>query len=311
MLIAKRISKEFINSFEPNDCWLNEVEIREYLSTSPDYISRKVGPRIAYFHINSETEIYLDVLFGRIKVYYGPKITDVILNELQKVADQFGAKIFDYNNKEYPIEKIRSAQEKMAKLDAMRGQEFHTESFGVNNMWIAFEASREEVLWYFDKEHNLVLEGGKYPWEKAISMMHNVEGIFVFEYKKWTFVAGIKTEILFGCPPSDEATSEKCHVNKLIQWGKRFNELQFYQHYDRSTFFNAFYRIHAKEIVYGEYETEFYNKTYGAKPDGIIKMPSNEAYNAAGVWSIDPDTLRFEPELKNAKPWIMNIKQNA
>ncbi len=307
MIIAKGISKEFINSTEPNEYWLDEVEIRAYLSTSPDYISRKVGPRIAYFHINSETEIYLDVFFGRIKIYYGPKITDVILNELQKVADRLGAKIFKFNYEEYPIEKIRAAQEKMAKLDAIRGQEFHKESFGVNNMWISFEASREEVLRYFDKEQNIVLEGAKYPWEKAISMMYNGEGIFVYGYKKWTFLAGIKTEVLFGCPPSGEAKSEQCHVSKLLEWGKRFNELQFYQHYDRSTFFNAFYRIHAKEIVYGEYETESYQTTYGTKPDGIIKMPGNEACHAAGVWSIDPDTLRFEPELKNAKAWIMNI----
>ena len=290
---------------------LIENQLHEYLSSLNYFKPKKIGPRVLYFYELNDIKFNFDIFNGKMKVYFPTSINDKIIVEMQKVAEKFNGFIFDNDDKPYPIQKIRAAQEKMAKLDAMRGQEFHAESFGVNNMWITFEASKEEVLWYFDKEHNIVLEGAKYPWKKAISMMYSCEGIFVFEYKKWTFVAGIKTEVLFGCPPSTESISEKCHVSKLLEWGKRFNELQFYQHYNRSTFFNAFYRIHAKEIVYGEYETEFYNKTYGAKPDGIIKMPSNEAYNAAGVWSIDPDTLRFEPELKNAKPWIMNIKQNT
>ncbi|MBK8346850.1 MAG: hypothetical protein IPL08_04240 [Saprospiraceae bacterium] len=295
----------------PNEHWLDEIMVRTFFEKSPKYKIRYIQDlERNIYDLKLDEKISFDFANGRINISFD-KINNILLDECYTIAEELGAKYFDFSDKEYPIEKIRSAQEKMAKLDAMRGQEFHTESFGVNNMWIAFEASREEVLWYFDKEQNIVLAGAKYPWEKAISMMHNGEGIFVLEYKKWTFLAGIKTEVLFWCPPSSESISEKCHVSKLLEWGKRFNELQFYQHYDRSTFFNAFYRIHAKEIVYGEYETEFYNKTYGAKPDGIIKMPSNEAYNAAGVWSIDPDTLRFEPELKNAKPWIMNIKQNA
>ena len=294
----------------PEEIRLNESIVINFIESLGYYTKVKNFHGEGFTYNLESPYLILQYFKGWIMIYYD-KADAPTLAELQKVADGVGGVLLINPAMAYPIEKIRAAQEKMAKLDAMRGQVFHNESFGVNNMWIAFEASREEVLWYFDKENNLVLEGAKYSWKKAISMMYSCEGIFVFEYKKWTFVAGIKTEILFGCPPSSESISEKCHVSKLLEWGKRFNELQFYQHYDRSTFFNAFYRIHAKKIVYGEYETESYNKTYGAKPDGIIKMPSNEAYNAAGVWSIDPDTLRFEPELKNAKPWIMNIKQNT
>jgi hypothetical protein len=295
----------------PDEYWLDEIIVRKFFEKDSKY-NVKYIPDLErnIYQLKDDKEIWFDFAKGRINISYD-KINIILLTECYTIAQIFGAKFFDYSDKEYPIEKIKAAQEKMAKLDALRGQEFHTESFGINNMWITFEASREEVLWYFEKEHNIILEGAKLTWKKAISTMYSGEGIYVFEYKKWTFIAGGKTELLFGCAPSTEAESEKCHVNKLLEWGKWFNELQFYQHYDRSEYFNAYYRIHAGEIVYGEYETESYKKSYGTKPDGIIKMPSNEAFNAAAVWSIDPDVLRFEPELKGAKPWVMNISQNS
>ena len=305
MWLAKNLPNgNSILSLSDNNKFL-ELEVRKYLSGLEEFETKDFGiGRLYYVHKDKSNNIKLDVINGAILVFYD-KINDKLLVILQDIADALNAFILINESTLYPIEKIRAAQKRFAKLEKQGTAIYQIESFGINNMWLTIKAPKVEVINHF----NLI--GQQYSWKKALELMHKNDGLFLFEYKKWTFVAGIKTEVLFGCPPSTESISEKCHVSKLLEWGKRFNELQFYQHYDRSTFFNAFYRIHAKKIVYGEYETESYNKTYGAKPDGIIKMPSNEAYNAAGVWSIDPDTLRFEPELKNAKPWIMNIKQNT
>ncbi len=280
---------------------LIENELHEYLSSLNYFKPKKMGPRVLYFYDLNDIKFNFDIFNGKMKVYFPTSINDIIIVEMQKVAEKFNGFIFDYDDKPYPIEKIRAAQERWAKKDIHKKKEYLKESFGVNNMWLAIMASKHDVAAYFN------LSGKQSTWQKAIEMMYGGNGIFVFEYKGWTFLAGIKTEILFGCKPGSEKEIEKCHVDKLLDWGQRFNDIQLYQHYDRSAYFNAFYRVLDGKIEYGEYETESYQTTYGTKPDGIIKMPGNEAYHAAGVWSIDPDTLRFEPELKNAKAWIMNI----
>lgn len=167
-------------------------------------------------------------------------------------------------------------------------------------MWLAILSSLQEVKDYY----NLV--GQEKPWGEALKNMHGCEGMFMYEFNGWTFIAGQKTDILFNCQAKGEKGIEKCHVDKLLEWGKTFNDVQLFMHYDRSMYFNAFYRVLNGEMVYGEYETESYQTNYGNMPINVKELPDNNANTVAMEWSYDPDYLRYQKKLENAKAWVVN-----
>ena len=180
--------------------------------------------------------------------------------------------------------------------------EYQEESIGGNNMWLAIRSNLEFVQEYFD------IEGQQKPWQEAIENMQACEGLFMFEYGGWVFIAGQNLGGLFGSYPKGEEAIEKHQVEKLLNWGKVFNDVQLYMHYDKSMYFNAFYRVLNGALVYGEYETESFQKKYGKMPKTVKDLPDNNANTVAMEWSYDPDYLCFQKALKDAKAWLVNVR---
>lgn len=126
-----------------------------------------------------------------------------------------------------------------------------------------------------------------------------------------TFITGQKTEILFACQAKGEEAIEKCHVDKLLDWGRTFDDVQLFMYYNRSMYFNAFYRVLDGEMVYGEYYTETYQKKYRKMPKDVEDQLSNNTNNLATEWSYDPHYLRYQKELENANAWVVNVKKRC
>lgn len=240
---------------------------------------------------------------GVVKVFYGQPLTDKIVVELNKVAESLDAKLLINPQQEYPRYKIIAAQKRLAKKVKELQVEYQKESFGGNNMWLVIRASEKEVMDFFR------LKGEKKRWEEALENMHACTHMFLFEFRGWTFLAGQLVDSLFvEKGVTGEEAIEKLHVDKLLKWGKSFTDVQLYMHYDRSMHFNAFYRVLNGEIIYGEYESESYHKTYGKMPKNVKDLPDNNANMVAIEWSYEPDYLRFQKELKNANSRAVNIK---
>ncbi len=245
----------------------------------------------------------LDFIHGGLHVYYDKMQADLIV-ELSKIADALNAKLLISPQQEYPREKILAAQTRLAKKSKKPVVEYQEESFGGNNMWLAVRGSATDV-----KEH-FQLDGDERLWDVALKEMHACRGMFMFEFRGWTFIAGQKTEVLFDCQGEGEGEIEMCHVHRLLEWGRTFNDVQLFMHYDRSLYLNAFYRVLNGEMVYGEYETESCKRKYGKLPKNVKDLHDGNANTVAVEWSYEPDYLRYQRELKDAKAWIVNVARS-
>ncbi|MCB0668428.1 MAG: hypothetical protein KDC80_21535 [Saprospiraceae bacterium] len=252
----------------------------------------------------SEKLARLDLIQGSLHVYYDKIQADLIV-ELSKIAYSLNAKLLINPQQEYPRQKILAAQKRLTKKSKKPEVEYQKESFGGNNMWLVIRSNITYVKKYF------CLQGEEKPWSEALKKMHACAGMFMFEFCGWTFIAGQKTDILFDCQVKGEKAIVKCHVDKLLEWGKAFNDVQLFMHYDRSMYFNAFYRVLNGEMVYGEYESESYQKKYGKIPENVKDLPDGNANTVALEWSYDPDFLRYQKELEDAKAWVVNVKEEA
>jgi hypothetical protein len=286
------------------ELFIEPVKYLNYFKSNPNYHLRIGEYFREYDYKNNVTDFSIDLVpAGFIKVFYGQRITDELIVELQKIADHFGAKVLASIDFEYPKSKIITAQKRLAKKNKQIEIEYQKESFGFNNMWLAINENLVKVKEFYK------LEGEEKEWNEALELMYNCEGILMYEFRGWTFLAGQNIETLFDCKEKGENKIEKFHVEKLKDWGKSFYDIQLYMHYDRSMFFNAFYRILNGEIVYGEYHTESYQKKYGKLPKNLKDLPDNKAYTIASEWSYDPDYLRFCPELDDVKAWIVETRK--
>jgi hypothetical protein len=126
--------------------------------------------------------------------------------------------------------------------------------------------------------------------------MYKSEGIFVFYYNGWTFLAGPKVESLFNSNYFGGNSFDQKYINHMIEWGKTFCDVQLYLHYDRSENLNAFYRVLNGTLFYGEYYSEDYSKKHGRLPKNLKHLSEVEAATAASEWSYDPDFLRYQKE---------------
>lgn len=241
---------------------------------------------------------------GKIYISYS-KLEDISIVVINRVAGDLGASFLDHSGHVFPKSKVIAAQKRLAKKSKELQIEYQKESFGGNNMWLAIRSSLEETREFYN------LEGEEKPWAEALENMHAGEGMFMYEFRGWAFIGGQKTEILFDCQVRGEKAIEKCHVDKLLEWGKTFNDVQLFMHYNRSMYFNAFYRVLNGEMVYGEYETESYQKKYGKLPKNVKDLTDSDANTVALEWSYDPDYLRYQKELENAKAWVVNVKEGA
>ncbi len=241
---------------------------------------------------------------GRIMISYS-KISSELVVFAAQIAKDLQANFYINDKDVYPNSKIIAAQKRLAKKSNESEVEFQKESFGGNNMWLAIRSSLEGIKEFYN------LKGEEKPWAEALANMHACEGMFMYEFKGWTFIAGQKTDILFDCQVKGEEAIEKYHVDKLLKWGKTFSDVQLFMHYDRSIYFNAFYRVLNGEMIYGEYETESYQKKYGKMPKNVKDLPDSNANTVALEWSYEPDYLKYQKELENAAAWIVNIKDEA
>lgn len=243
----------------------------------------------------------LDLIKGGIHIYYD-KITPDLIVELNGIAESLDARLLINPQQEYPRHKIIAAQKRLSKKSKEPLVEYQKESFGGNNMWLAIRSNFEEVKAFYN------LKGEEKPWAEALANMHTCNGMFIYEFKGWTFLAGQLVDTLFTEDGiKGEESIEKLHVDLLLEWGKTFSDIQLYMHYNRSMYVNAFYRVLNGEMVYGEYETESYRKKYGKLPMNLKDLPDNNANTVAIEWSYDPDYLRYQRELDNAQAWIVNI----
>lgn len=241
---------------------------------------------------------------GRIMISYS-KISPELIVFADHLAKDLQANFYINDKDEYPQSKVIAAQKRLAKKSKAPEVEYQKESFGRNNMWLAIRSSLEEVKAFYN------LKGEEKPWAEALANMHACEGMFMYEFGGWTFIAGQKTDMLFDCQVKGEKAIEKCHVDTLLEWGKTFNDVQLFMHYNRSMYFNAFYRVLNGGMIYGEYETESYQKKYGKIPKNVKDLPDSNANTVALEWSYEPDYLRYQKELENAKAWVVNVKEDA
>ncbi len=292
--------------------WILESEVLNYFKDSEntklnqyplDFKGELISVIDIIVYFDTNLEFALEYSEGQIRIVYSGEVCDEIVVFCSSLAIGLKAMLLSEVNVEYPKSKIQAAQQRLARKPQASQVVYQKESFGGNNMWLAIWADLEEVRRFFK------LEGVEKPWGEALEKMHACEGMFMSHFRGWTFIAGQKTEILFNCQVKGETAIEKCHADKLLDWGKVFSDVQLFMHYNRSMYFNAFYRVLNGEILYGEYETESYDKKYGKLPAEIKDLPDSNANTIASVWSYDPDYLRYEKELTHAIAWVVDVKQ--
>ena len=238
---------------------------------------------------------------GNIYISYD-KISSELIVYANKIADALDAVFYVNDSTKFPKYKIQAAKKRLTKKSKKPLIEYQKESFGGNNIWMVIKSNMESVKSYFK------IDGQEMAWQDAIKSMYNCEGIFMFTYRGWTFLAGQNLGSLFAPYPKGENNIESHQVELLKKWGNEFSDIQLYMHYNRSTYLNAFYRVLEGKLVYGEYETESYQIKYGKMPKNVKELPDNNANTAAIEWSYEPDYLRYQIELENAKAWILNVK---
>ena len=239
---------------------------------------------------------------GNIYISYD-KISSELIVYANKIADDLNAVFYVNDSTIFPRYKIQAAKKQLAKKSNEPLIEYQKESFGGNNMWLAIRSNATTVKNFFN------LDGEQKSWQEGLRSMHACTHMFLFEFRGWVFLAGQLVDSLFAEDGvKGEKAIEKRHVDKLLEWGKTFTDVQLFMHYDRSEYFNAFYRVLNGKLEYGEYETESYQKKYGKMPKNIKELPDNNANTVAIEWSYEPDYLRYQIELKNAKAWILNVK---
>ena len=294
-----RIPREYYISEEE---WQREIKENDNLILRSDYEGFDPRPDFANEAIlldnNGKELALLRLIHGVVKIIE-EKLNAELIVKVADIADHLKAYLLVNETMEYPRNKVLAARKRMAKRIEQSEKEYQRESFGGNNMWMAIRADKDKVMQYFD------LSGEEMEWQKALDKMHACEGIFLYEFRGWTFLAGMDIGELFAPYPKGEKAVESHQVKLLKKWGKDFLDIQLYMHYDRTEYFNAFYRVLHGKLKYGEYETETYSKTYGRMPREIKNLPDNDANTVAMEWSYEPDYLRYQKELENAKAWVV------
>lgn len=299
---SSRPSKEFE---------ISEKEFKVIVSNWPEmtYVERAINGDegvvkfISGAYLNNGKKILrYTFIHGQIRISYDGRLSDDIVLACSNIANQFKATVLSAVHLEYPKSKILAAQKRQAKQSKEPKVEYQQESFGGNNMWLAIRSNINQVKDFFS------LDGDKLIWQEALQKMYACQGLFLFEFRGWVFIAGQQVEILFNYQVNGEKAIEKWQVDTLLKWGKTFTDVQLFMNYNKSMYFNAFYRVLNGIMIYGEYETESYQCKYGKLPKHIKDLPDNNVNTVAIEWSYDPDYLRYQKELENAQAWVMSIK---
>lgn len=297
----------------PESLWISESEWQDLILKSKNLVhfSEWKGVEETPRFINKAVLVKeglslaeLKLFKGNIHVYYD-KTTPKLLVELSMIADNLKAYFLINESKEYPKSVIDAARKKVAKRTNQKLEEYQKKSFGGNNMWLTVKGESADLIDFF----KLKIEAEK-SWNEGLEDMHDYKGMFMYSFRGWVFLAGQKVDWLFSKEGiKGEAAIEEHHVDTLLEIGKQFSDVQLFMFYNRSMYFNAFYRVLNGQMLYGQYYTESYEKEYGKMPKAIKDLHDSDANTVASEWSYDPDYLRFCKELENAKVFIVNAKE--
>ncbi len=293
-------SQLYITSHE----WQTLIELLDDLVYFAEYANFEQTPdyenTAILLDVNAKELARLKLFNGKIRVFY-KKISDDLLIGLNNISERLGALLLINPKMEFPKSKIISAQKRLDKKAKVDLVEYQQNSFGQNNIWLAIKANYTEVLTVFNLTETQV------DWHEALLSMRQNGTVFMCEFRGWTFLAGQNLTGLFAIDATEEEEIEKCHVDRLLEWAKSFMDIQLYMQYERSMYFNAFYRVLNGKLIYGEYQSDTYQIKHGTVPKNIENLPDNNASTIASEWSFDPDHLRFRKETENAKAWIVKI----
>ena len=290
----------------PEEFWISKEEWIAYASQSDDLIeARLVNDFIwdfdEYFikYKGKVTETFIDLApNGSVLTINIIRPHDALLVQCYKIAQDLNAFFLEYRAKEFPKSKILAAQQKLALKNGEKEIEYQSDSFGDNNIWMTIRGEPGQVA------ESLGLHLSEMSWDDALNAMHQEEGLFIYAFKGWTFLAGSKVNLLLERMAGKKDLSDKLIIQQLEKLGAEYTDVQYYMYFDRSTYINAFYRVLQGSLFYGEYETEEGKKKHGRTPKIIKDISSGDANNVAAEWSYSPDSLRYYKESKEANVWL-------
>lgn len=255
---------------------------------SPNYIITNNGNLI-----RSEIRYRVGVLFIRFET-----LSDEVLYYSSLIAKDLKANIYGDNQKPISREKIDNAKERFERKYVDHLYEYQSNSFGGNNTWLAIKSNLHSITDYF----NLNIQFTN--WKEGLDIMNTDNHVVLVEFDNWTFIAGESIYKLFDCYTENPQETDEFLKLKCLEIGQDFNEFQFFSHYNRSIYINAFYKIKNGKFIYGEFQTEGYSKLHGQKPNEIESLFSTEVSNVASAWGYSPNDLRYK---KVEKVYISKI----
>ncbi len=280
------------SKFIPNEKYIELINGNSKIQWYHEF-EFKIIAGINYCISKGERLFSLEYINGRIHFYLSEE-TDEIFILLADIALYFNAFLLSDPATEIPDQYIYELHEKILSNRVV----YQKESFGGNNTWLTIKASEEDLLKYFKVKKIVDL-----PWSDAILKMRKHEGLFLFHFDGWSFLAGELIYNFFKPLYEGEEKREKQIVNKLLEWGTYFSDVQLniFDDYHNGSI-GAYYRILDGKLVFGIYNTELLIKAY---------QPEETTYRRISFssrWSYDPDDLRYNEELKDAQAKIIYLK---
>lgn len=175
------------------------------------------------------------------------------------------------------------------------------ESHNLDNIrWIAI---REE-------DRTTILEFLKLEESKVISLKDGIDSndlVVTPCFSGWTFIMGDKLSSLF--INGDEISSKQALTNlcKLLQkMSKRFIEIQYFEHQDRSSL-TGYFKANNGKLNFGYWKSESEEFSKGRVPKELKNLHPTSAHEVASIWSIDPLDFVFLKEMAEGKSSIVSL----
>ncbi|MEZ5057312.1 MAG: hypothetical protein R2879_09785 [Saprospiraceae bacterium] len=296
MFISRHISKNPSDYSLPEDKWIPEMEFYSFFDSNLQYESIIYPLDKNPTFIRKEGIYKLTYAVGRIKIFFehGAKISNNTLLELYELAQYFNAYLLQSFSREVSTKKIDEIKLSQKKSELKPKPSKQTDlSFGQNNVWLVLKGSFQNTLEYFSLK-----PGPSMDWETGIMKMERNEGILAFYHEGYTYLAGQQVENLFQFKPGNDEELERQYFQKLSDWSKTFEDVQFYLHYNKLFYANAFYRFLNQELVYGEFYTEGFENNRGKIPPTISSLYDTDANNVSEVWGIGPESFKYVEGVK-------------
>ncbi len=198
---------------------------------------------------------------------------------LEKIASELGGKFYIKKNEVFDAKKHLPAPT----VEIDRSQQYF-ENYELDNIrWLGFrEENQEEIL------QVLKLQEGKSGQLIELLNINEPENFVITPpYKGWTFIIGNKLPALL--INGDENSTEEALSNlckSLQKLSKRFIEVQFYEHEEKSNI-TGYFKANNGKLIYGYWRSEMEEFTKGRLPKELKKIHPSTAHEVASIWSID------------------------